>query len=221
MSISQNLDELRATIPKDVKLIAISKTRSREEILEAYRCGQREFGENRPQELTIKASNLPSDIQWHLVGHLQTNKVKQIAAFVNLIHSIDSLRLLIEINKEAAKNNRVINVLLQFYIASEETKFGLTLDEAIQLLETNEFKNMHNISIAGVMGMASFTEDLIKVKSEFNELYNIFIVLKNRFFLNSQHFKELSMGMSGDYKLAIEAGSTMVRLGTIIFGERN
>jgi PLP dependent protein len=221
MPISQNLVELRATIPPAVRLIAISKTRSREEILEAYNAGQREFGENRAQEMHAKASSLPSDIQWHLVGHLQTNKVKLIAPYVSLIHSVDSLKLLAEINKEAGKNNRIIDCLLQFYIATEETKFGLSIDEAVKILESDEYKAMKSARIIGVMGMASFTEDQEKVKSEFGELFRIFTVLKTRFFINLPGFSELSMGMSGDYQLAIEQGSTMVRLGTIIFGKRN
>jgi pyridoxal phosphate enzyme (YggS family) len=221
MSIPQNIAELRSMIPQNVSLVAISKTRSKDEIMEAYNSGQRDFGENRAQEMTSKAAGLPSDIRWHLVGHLQTNKVKTVAPFVHLIHSVDSPKLLSEINKEAVKNNRIIKCLLQFYIASEETKFGLSLQEGIQILESPEYKAMLNIQIAGVMGMASFTEDQAKVRSEFKELFHIFTLLKNRFFINSEHFKEISMGMSGDYELAIEAGSTMVRLGTIIFGKRN
>ena len=221
MSVAENIAEIKNSLPKNVRLIAISKTRSQEEILEAYNFGQRDFGENKPQEMVSKALYLPKDIRWHLVGHLQTNKVKQIAPFVHLIHSVDSLKLLSEINKEGAKNNRVINCLLQFYIATEETKFGLSLDEGIALLESDEFKSLKNISITGVMGMASFTVDIERVKSEFHELFHIFNVLRNRFFTNLQHFTELSMGMSGDYQLAIEEGSTMVRLGTVIFGKRN
>ena len=221
MSVAENIAEIRNSIPQNVSLIAISKTRSREEILEAYNFGQRDFGENKAQEMISKASSLPEDIRWHLVGHLQTNKVKQIAPFVHLIHSVDSLKLLSEINKEGDRNNRIINCLLQFYIATEETKFGLSLDEGIELLESEDFKSMKNISISGVMGMASFTEDIERVKSEFHELFHIFTIVGNRFFSNLQHFKDVSMGMSGDYELAIEEGSTMVRLGTIIFGKRN
>ncbi len=221
MSIAENIAEIKRSLPKNVSLIAISKTRSREEILEAYNNGQRDFGENKSQEMISKASSLPNDIRWHLVGHLQTNKVKQIAPFVHLIHSVDSLKLLSEINKEGAKNNRTINCLLQFYIATEETKFGLSFDEGIALLESEDFKSMKNISVTGVMGMASFTEDTERVKSEFHELFKIFTLLRNRYLTNLRHFKDLSMGMSGDYQLAIEEGSTMIRLGTIIFGKRN
>ncbi len=221
MGVAANIVSLKSSIPAGVRLIAISKTRSREEVLEAYNQGQIDFGENRVQELVSKASSLPADIHWHLVGHLQTNKVRNIAPFIYMIHSVDSLKLLTEINREALRNNRTIQCLLQFYIATEETKYGLSLDEAIALLESVQFKSMQNIVIAGVMGMASYTEDKEKVRSEFKELMRIFTQLKDSFFKNNSGFKELSMGMSGDFALAIEEGSTMVRLGTIIFGERH
>lgn len=221
MGIAENIHKLQSLIPKDVCLVAISKTRSKAEILEAYSSGQRDFGENKAQEMVSKASILPSDIRWHLVGHLQSNKVKMIAAFIHHIHSVDSLKLLSEINKEAGKNNRIITCLLQFYIATEETKFGLELDEAIHILGSVEFNTMKNVRIAGVMGMASFTKDTHKIRAEFSELLRIFTILKKKFFANSSDFKELSMGMSGDFQLAIEEGSTILRLGTIIFGERN
>ena len=221
MGIAENILKLRSSIPENVCLVAISKTRSEEEILEAYKAGQLDFGENKVQELVSKANSLPADIRWHLVGHLQSNKVKSVVPFIHLIHAVDSLKLLSEINREAVRNNKVVHCLLQFYIASEETKFGLSLEEGIDILESGEFKNMHNINISGVMGMASFTEDQKKVRAEFKELMRIFRKLKDRFFINSPSFKELSMGMSGDFPVAIEEGSTMVRLGTIIFGNRN
>jgi pyridoxal phosphate enzyme (YggS family) len=221
MSIAENIVKLKSSLPQNVNIIAISKTRSKEEILDAYNAGQRDFGENKVQELISKAGNLPANINWHLVGHLQSNKVRNIAPFINLIHSIDSLKLLSEINKEALRNKRAIHCLLQFFIATEETKFGLSLEEGIDILRSAEFNSMQNVIIAGVMGMASFTEDKQVVRAEFRELMHIFTELKAHFFSKSQVFKELSMGMSGDYLLAIEEGSTMVRLGTIIFGERN
>lgn len=221
MGIAENILKLRSSLPKDVCLVAISKTRTKDDILAAYNAGQRDFGENKVQEMVSKAGALPSDIHWHFVGHLQTNKVKLIAPFIHLIHSVDSLKLLSEINEEAAKNNRIINCLLQFYIATEETKFGLNFDEAKSILESDEFKNFRNIAITGVMGMASFTKDQHKIKGEFSELVRIFTMLKKQFFTNSASFKEMSMGMSGDFKIAIEEGSTMLRLGTIIFGVRN
>jgi PLP dependent protein len=221
MGIEDNIHKLRSSIPENISLVAISKTRSREEILQAYDAGQLDFGENKVQEMVSKERILPADIRWHLVGHLQSNKVKNIAPFVHLIHSVDSLKLLSEINKEAEKNKRIIQCLLQFYIATEETKYGLSLDEGKELLESDEYKSMAHICISGVMGMASLTENQQKVKEEFRELMRIFTSLKDQFFRNSSWFKELSMGMSGDYLLAIEEGSTMVRLGTIIFGERN
>jgi len=221
MGITENILKLRSSIPENVCLVAISKTRSEEEILEAYMAGQLDFGENRVQELVSKANSLPADIRWHLVGHLQSNKVKSVVPFIHLIHAVDSLKLLSEINREAVRNNKVVHCLLQFYIASEETKFGLSLEEGIDILESGDFKIMHNINISGVMGMASFTEDQQKVRAEFKELMRIFRLLKDRFFINSPSFRELSMGMSGDFPVAIEEGSTMVRLGTIIFGDRN
>jgi hypothetical protein len=221
MGIAENILKLRSSIPENVCLVAISKKRSEEEILEAYKAGQLDFGENKVQELVSKANSLPADIRWHLVGHLQSNKVKSVVPFIHLIHAVDSLKLLSEINREAVRNNKVVHCLLQFYIASEETKFGLSLEEGIDILESGDFKIMHNINISGVMGMASFTEDQQKVRAEFKELMRIFRLLKDRFFINSPSFRELSMGMSGDFPVAIEEGSTMVRLGTIIFGDRN
>lgn len=218
--ISEKLAEIKKTIPVNVCLVAVSKTKPVPDLLEAYEAGQRHFGENKVQEMTEKWEVLPKDIHWHLIGHLQTNKVKYIASYVHLIHSVDSLKLLAEINKQGAKNQRVISVLLQFYIAKEETKFGLDFDEATQLLTSVEYKSFKNIQVVGVMGMASFTDDESIVKAEFSQLKELFSKLKSTFFQNDDSFKEISMGMSGDYQLAIEQGSTMVRVGSSIFGGR-
>ena len=218
--ISEKLAEIKKSIPSNVCLVAVSKTKSVADLLEAYEAGQRHFGENKVQEMTEKWEVLPKDIQWHLIGHLQTNKVKYIAPYVHLIHSVDSLKLLAEINKQGAKNQRVISVLLQFYIAKEETKFGLDFDEATHLLTSDEYKSFKNIQVVGVMGMASFTDDESIVNAEFSQLKDLFSKLKSTFFQNDDSFKEISMGMSGDYQLAIEQGSTMVRVGSSIFGGR-
>ncbi len=220
MSIQENIELIRNQIPAHVAIIAISKTKPVEEIMEAYDAGLRVFGENKAQELTTKHKELPGDITWHFIGHLQTNKVKYLAPFIGMIHSVDSLKLLIEINREAKKSNRIIDCLLQFHIATEETKFGLDLDEAKHLLTSPEFPGLNNILIRGVMGMASLSEDELLVRSEFRQLHNYFNNLKKEFFLHDNNFIEISMGMSGDYNLAIEEGSTMLRLGTVIFGER-
>jgi PLP dependent protein len=211
---------LKELQPTQTKLIAISKTHPEEAILQLYRQGQRIFGENRVQELVPKYEALPKDIQWHLVGHLQTNKVKYVAPFVACIHSVDSLKLLQEIDKQAKKNGRTIDCLLQFHIAEEETKFGLDLGEAEAILQSPEFQQLQNVRITGVMGMATFTDDEVQVRREFRSLKNIFEKLKNGYFPQSPHFKEISMGMSGDYRIAVEEGSTMVRIGTLLFGER-
>jgi pyridoxal phosphate enzyme (YggS family) len=218
--IRENLTKIQATIPSDVTLVAVSKTKPVSALQEVYDAGQRVFGENKVQEMTEKYEVLPKDIQWHLIGHLQTNKVKYIAPFVSLIHSVDSMKLLNEINKEAKKNNRVIDCLLQFHIAEEETKFGLSIEEAKELLESKEFVEMQNVSIVGIMGMASFTENIETIRNEFRVLESYFQILKSHFFKFNHHFKEISMGMSGDYLLAIEEGSTMVRVGSSIFGTR-
>ena len=218
--ISEKLAEIKKTIPVNVCLVAVSKTKPIVDLLEAYEAGQRHFGENKVQEMTEKWEVLPKDIQWHLIGHLQTNKVKYIAPYVHLIHSVDSLKLLAEINKQGAKNQRVISVLLQFYIAKEETKFGLDFEEATHLLNSEEYKSFKNIQVVGVMGMASFTDDESIVKAEFSQLKELFSKLKSTFFQNDDSFKEISMGMSGDYQLAIEEGSTIVRVGSSIFGGR-
>lgn len=211
------LDELQ---PAGVRLVAVSKTHPPERILELYHQGQRIFGENRVQELVPKYEVLPKDIEWHLIGHLQSNKVKYIAPFVACIQSVDSLKLLIEIDKQAQKYGRIIDCLLQFHIAEEETKFGLDLTEAEEILQSAEFQQLENVRITGVMGMATFTDDEVQVRREFRFLKSIFEKIKNRYFPTPGHFKEISMGMSGDYKIAVEEGSTLVRIGTLLFGER-
>lgn len=218
--IKEKLAEIRKEIPEHVTLIAVSKTKPVSALEEAYKAGQRHFGENKVQEMFDKYEQLPKDIQWHLIGHLQSNKVKYIAPFVHLIHSVDSLKLLSEIDKQAKKNNRVIDCLLQFHIAEEETKFGLNISEAETLLTSEEFAAMQNIRLVGVMGMASFTDNDVKVRQEFSHLKDLYVQLKHSFIANESSFKEISMGMSGDYQLAMEEGSTMVRIGSTIFGER-
>ena len=205
---------------RGVTLVAVSKTQPAERLLELYRLGQRHFAENRVQELLEKQSQLPKDIHWHLIGHLQTNKVKFIAPFVHLIHSVDSLRLLLEINKQAALAGRVIDCLLQFHIAEEETKFGLDLPEARQILQSEAYAQLHHVRLCGVMGMASFSDDTRQVQAEFEALRQIFKQLKQAFFPEAPYFKEISMGMSGDWELAVAAGSTMVRIGSLLFGPR-
>lgn len=214
-------DILAYTSAHSVTLVAVSKTKPAEDIMKLYQSEQRIFGENKVQEMVSKYEVLPKDIQWHQIGHLQKNKVKYIAPFVDMIHAVDSFELLEVINKEAVKNNRTIDVLLQFHIATEETKFGLNKDEAVQLLTMLEKEPLPNVRICGVMGMASFTEDTNLIRSEFRSLKEIFTSLKSRFFMENPFFKEISMGMSGDYKIAIEEGSTMVRIGSAIFGERH
>ncbi|MEX1382312.1 YggS family pyridoxal phosphate-dependent enzyme [Lutibacter sp.] len=220
MNIKSNLNTINKTLPAHVKLIAVSKTKPVSEILEAYNAGQRAFGENKIQEMTEKFEELPKDIEWHMIGHLQRNKVKYMANFVSLIHGVDSLKTLKEINKQALKNNRVINCLLQLKIAKEDTKFGLSFKEVEEILNSEEFKSLSNVSIQGVMGMASFTDDETIIRAEFKTLKNYFNTLKIH---KSTNFNPtiISMGMSGDYKIAIEEGSTMVRVGSAIFGTRN
>ena len=219
--IKENLNIVKATVPSNVTLIAVSKTKPVSDLQEAYDAGQRIFGENKALEMRDKHQALPADIQWHFIGHLQTNKIKYIAPFVTLIHAIDSLPLLEAVNKEAAKNNRVIDCLLQFHIAQEETKFGLDMEEARAMLESESFKNLNNINICGVMGMATFTDNAAQVRNEFKNLKNIFETLKENYFKEKVSFKEISMGMSDDYPIAIEEGATMVRVGSKIFGARN
>ena len=219
--IKENLNIVRATVPSNVTLIAVSKTKPVSDLQEAYDAGQRIFGENKALEMRDKHQVLPNDIQWHFIGHLQTNKIKYIVPFVTLIHAIDSLSLLEAVNKEAVKNSRVIDCLLQFHIAQEDTKFGLDIEEAKALLESDSFKDLKNINIVGVMGMATFTDDADQVRNEFKNLKNIFDTLKENYFRDKDSFKEISMGMSDDYPIAIEEGATMVRVGSKIFGARN
>ncbi len=221
MSIADNIKSLKnETIPKKVTLIAVSKTKTVTEIQEAYDAGQRLFGENTVQEMVDKYGQLPKDIQWHQIGHLQSNKVKYIVPFISMIQSVDSLKLLQEINKQAEKNKRVIDCLLQIYIADEETKYGLGFDEAIELLRSEEFAVVKNIRIRGLMGIATNTDKEKQLKDEFHELKIFFDGIKQSFFRKVESFNVLSMGMSADYELAIEQGSNMIRVGSTIFGDR-
>ncbi len=217
----EKYDEIRASLPTGVRLVAVSKFKPAEDISALYQHGQRVFGENHAQEMKAKHEILPQDIEWHFIGHLQTNKVKYIAPYVSLIHSIDSLDLLKEVNKHAVKNNRVIPCLLQFHIADEETKFGFTFEECAAMLNSSEFQELKNVKIHGVMGMATFTDDQEQVRGEFRHLHQIFQDLKVQYFAQEPDFKEISMGMSEDYPIAIEEGSTLVRIGSAIFGPRN
>jgi pyridoxal phosphate enzyme (YggS family) len=210
-------DTVVHSIPSEVTLVVVSKMRPVEQIQTLYDAGQRIFGENRPVELKDKHEKLPKDIEWHFIGHLQTNKIKYIAPFVSLIHSIDSFSLLQEVNRYAEKHHRVIPCLLQFFIAQETTKYGLSWEECMELLENPVFKTLQNISISGVMGMATFTDDKALVREEFQTLHRYFTQLKERYFLDQPDFKEISMGMSDDYPIAIEEGSTMVRIGSAVF----
>ena len=224
MSISNKLLQIKSEIPSGVTLVAVSKTKPVADLMEAYNAGQRVFGENKIQEMTDKWLQMPKDIQWHMIGHVQTNKVKFMAAYVNLIHGVDSLKLLQEINKQAQKHNRIIDCLLQIYIANEETKFGLDETELLELLKNNTFKMLQNIKIVGLMGMATFTENQTQIKNEFELIKTIFdkLVIDSSKTANENLTpKILSIGMSGDYKIAINCGSTMIRLGSSIFGHRN
>lgn len=220
MTIAENITKVKAALPENVKLVAVSKTKPNEDILEAYETGQRIFGENKVQDLVQKYESLPKDIQWHYIGHLQTNKVKYIASFISLIHSVDSLKILKTINNEALKNERIINCLLQFHIASESSKFGLTLETTKAILDSEVFQVMKNIRIVGVMGMATNTDDEEKIGNEFSELKKIFQYLKENYFNDNEYFSEISMGMSNDFSIAVNNGSTMVRVGSTIFGAR-
>ncbi|WP_340198462.1 YggS family pyridoxal phosphate-dependent enzyme [Ascidiimonas sp. W6] len=222
MSIKKNLNQIKATLPPNVQLVAVSKTKPVELLMEAYEAGQRIFGENKVQEMTEKWEQMPKDIEWHMIGHVQRNKVKYMAPYVSLIHGVDSLKLLKEINKKAASHNRIIKCLLQIHIAEEETKFGLDQKELFELLESAEVSEMHHICISGLMGMATFTKDQHQIKKEFNELKNLFDLIKQKYSNHKQYKPEiLSMGMSGDYQIAIACGSSMVRIGSSIFGARN
>ena len=218
--IVKNLVNVQDSLIENVQLIAVSKTKPASDIQTLYDAGQRAFGENKVQELVEKYEVLPKDIKWHLIGHLQSNKVKYIAPFVHLIHGVDSFKLLKEINKEGVKCNRIIPCLLQFHIAQEESKFGFSFEEAQEMLESNEFVELQHVAIHGVMGMASFTEDENQIHEEFQTLHNYFQLIKSHYFKFNTDFKEISMGMSGDYKIAMEEGSTMVRVGSTIFGSR-
>ena len=217
MNISENIKKIKAEIPEEVTLVAISKTKPENDILEAYNAGQRIFGENKIQEMTEKWEKLPKDIEWHMVGHVQRNKVKYMAEYVDLIHAVDSLKLLKEIEKQAKKYDRTIPCLLQIKIAEEETKYGIDIDEAESILTSDSYSKMTHVKVVGLMGMATFTEKEDQIRQEFTFLKTNFEDLKSRF--NSLSI--LSMGMSGDYKIAIDCGSTMIRVGSSIFGERN
>ena len=219
--IAGNLRNLKAKIPSTVKLVAVSKTKPVSEILEAYNTGQRYFGENRVQELLNKKDLLPSDIEWHLIGNLQSNKVRHVVPFINMIQSVDSFKLLTTINSEALKIKRVIDCLLQIHIATEETKFGFNMKEVCEMVESQAFMDMKYIKVCGVMGMATFTSDTGQVHKELGYLAGCFNTLKNRYFSWNPDFAEISMGMSGDYDIALKEGSTIVRIGSLIFGERN
>ena|SRR5699024_10860460 len=216
MNIASNIQKIKNSLPENVTLIAISKTKSKEEIMGAYHAGQRIFGENRVQELEIKQQQLPKNIEWHMVGHLQRNKVKYIAPFVSMIHAVDTIRLLKEINRQAKSNHRVIDCLLQMKIAEEDTKFGMTAKEIIEIMQSEELKEFKNIRIRGLMAMATFTEDTNQINREFETINKLYQKLKTTY-----DWDVLSIGMSGDYSLAIKNGSNMVRIGSSIFGERN
>ena len=218
--IAANINTLRRQLPSAVKLVAVSKTLPVSDILVAYKYGQRIFGENRVQELINKKDLLPQDIEWHFIGHLQSNKVKFIVPFIGMIQSVDSYKLLKTINTEALKINKITDCLLQIHIATEETKFGFSMQELLEMTELQDFKKMQNIKICGVMGMATFTSDTKQVSSEFSYLFSCFRTLKNDYFAGNNNFKEISMGMSGDFKIAVAEGSTIVRIGSLIFGER-
>ena len=220
-TIGERLNEIKSVLPASVCLVAVSKFHPAEDIQEAYNAGQRVFGESKAQELVQKQAVLPADIQWHFIGHLQSNKIKYIAPFIAMIHSIDSFRLLAEVNKFAAKENRVIDCLLQIHVAKEETKFGFSPDDCISMLRDEPWRDLKNVCICGIMGMASLTDNEVQIRDEFHRLATLYGDLKREFFAGNAAFKEISMGMSHDYPLAVEAGSTMVRVGSLIFGERN
>lgn len=221
MSIKDNLLKIKQSIPSNVTLIAVSKTKPVKDILQAYQVGQRVFGENKAQEMKEKYAILPKDIQWHMIGHLQENKVKYIVPFVSMIHSVDSLKILLAINKRAVLCNRVIDCLFEMDISHEESKFGLSMEELTTLLSSDEYKQMQNVRICGLMGIGSITNDREQTRKEFHALKNMFSEIKQKFFANSEYFSQISMGMSSDYDLAIQEGSTMVRIGSDIFGARN
>jgi pyridoxal phosphate enzyme (YggS family) len=220
MSIKGNLEELRRSVPAEVKIVAVSKFHSSDTILEAYGANQRSFGESRVQELRAKQQMLPEDIEWHFIGSLQRNKVKYIAPFIHLVHSLDSERLMLEIEKQAAANRRIIPCLLQLHVAHEDTKSGFLPDECRRFLAEGRWRDCKHVQLAGVMGMATFTDDLEQVRGEFRLIRSLFEEFKSDNFANDEHFREISMGMSGDYPIAVEEGATIIRVGTSIFGER-
>ncbi len=219
--IQESIKNILAELPEGVRLVAVSKFHPKEALQEAYEAGQRIFGESKVQEMTEKYETLPKDIQWHFIGHLQTNKIKYIAPYVAMIHGIDSYRLLEEVNKHAAKAGRIIPCLLQIHIAQEETKFGFSFDECREMLQKGEWKQLNNVQVAGLMGMATNTDNSQQIANEFHSLHSFFQEVKDIYFKDNEQFKEISMGMTHDYHLAIKQGSTLVRIGTKIFGERN
>lgn len=221
MDIQQNLKEVLADIPQQVRLVAVSKFHPKEAIEAAYTAGQRIFGESKVQELEEKYASLPKDIEWHFIGHLQTNKVKYIAPYIATIHAVDTYKLLAEIDRQAAKAGRTISCLLEIHIAQEESKYGFSLQECRDMLDEGSWKGLKNIRICGLMGMATYTDDTDQIRNEFKTLHDFFLELKQKHFQDTDSFKEISMGMSHDYQLAIEEGSTLVRIGSKIFGERN
>lgn len=219
--IGQQLKSIYDELPEGVRLVAVSKFHPVEAIQEAYQTGQRIFGESKVQELEMKRTQLPEDIEWHFIGHLQTNKVKYIVPYVQMIHAVDSFKLLNEIEKQAAKVNRIIPCLLEIHIASEDSKYGFSKDDCRQMLEEGDWKRLKHVQLCGVMGMASLTDDEMQIRHEFDGLHSFFDEIKQRYFAQCPYFGEISMGMSHDYPLAIEAGSTLIRVGSKIFGERN
>ena len=221
MSVSSEIERLNNELPSTVKLVAVSKFNPSEAIMEAYQAGQRIFGESRPQEMLQKVQELPSDIQWHFIGHLQTNKLKMVLPYASLIHSVDSERLLMEINKYAVKNNLKVKCLLELFVAQEETKQGFSNEELVQLMDKLQQEPLEGVEICGLMGMASFVDDQVQIRGEFAALKETFDLIREKYISTHPNFNELSMGMSGDYKIAVEMGSTMVRIGTTIFGARN
>ena len=220
MSVSLNFKVIKESIPKNVKLVVVSKKQSDQTMMEVYNAGHKIFGENKVQELITKKNRLPVDISWHFIGHLQTNKVKQIVPFIDLIHGVDSVKLLETINNESKKINRIVNCLIQIHIAEETTKFGFLENELIEILSSSEIKSFENINICGLMGMATFTDDQQQIRNEFKKLKTLFEKVKCNYFSDNENFKEVSMGMSDDYLMAIGEGSTMIRIGSSIFGLR-
>ncbi|WP_068692126.1 YggS family pyridoxal phosphate-dependent enzyme [Culturomica massiliensis] len=220
MDIQNSIKEILSELPAGVKLVAVSKTKPVEDIRQAYEVGQRVFGENRPQEMAVKSRELPQDIEWHMIGQLQEKNVKYIAPFVRLIHSVDSLKLLQKIDREAEKNGRIIDCLLEFHIAEEMTKSGLSFEEARHILDSEEYAGLNHVRIVGVMGIATYTDNREQIRAEFHHLKQIFEKLEVLFFTDKSYFKEISMGMSEDYNIAVEEGATMVRIGSSIFGSR-